>query len=100
MTDDTDRISSGQEDILIVDDNPENLKVLGDFFGELGYRVRVARDGKQAIENALSAPPAIILLDIHMPVMDGYEACTRIKASETLSEIPVIFLSALGETFN
>jgi PAS domain S-box-containing protein len=87
-------------DMLIVDDNPENLKVLGDFFSELGYTVRIARDGQQALDNALAAPPEIILLDIHMPVMDGYDACTKMKALPELADIPVIFLSALSETFN
>jgi PAS domain S-box-containing protein len=87
-------------DILIVDDNPENLKVLGDFFSDQGFNVRIARDGRQALANASASPPEIILLDIHMPVMDGYETCTRLKASASLRDCPVVFLSALGETFN
>jgi len=87
-------------DILIVDDNPENLKVLGDFFGDLGFNVRVARNGQQALENAVASPPEIILLDIHMPIMDGYDACTLMKTHASLIDVPIIFLSALGETFN
>lgn len=87
-------------DILIVDDNPENLKVLGDFFSDQGFNVRIARDGRQALANAAAAPPDIILLDIHMPVMDGYETCTRLKATPALRDCPIVFLSALGETFN
>ena len=87
-------------DVLIVDDNPENLKVLGDFFTGEGFNVRVSRDGEQALANAMADPPEIILLDIHMPVMDGYETCERIKATPELQDCPVIFLSALGETFN
>jgi len=94
------QIDALPSDILIVDDNPENLKVLGDFFTRLGFNVRVARDGQQALTNAAAAPPEIILLDIHMPVMDGYETCARMKEIEALRDCPIIFLSALGETFN
>lgn len=87
-------------DILIVDDNPENLKVLGDFLSTQGYRVRAARDGRQALASVLAQPPALVLLDIHMPVMDGYETCVQMKAIHSIRDIPIIFLSALGETFN
>ncbi len=100
MTNHYDEAMPHRPDILIVDDNPENLKVLGDFFSDQGFNVRIARDGRQALANASAAPPEIILLDIHMPVMDGYETCTRLKASAALRDCPVIFLSALGETFN
>ncbi|MCC6694087.1 MAG: response regulator [Candidatus Hydrogenedentes bacterium] len=87
-------------DVLIVDDNPENLKVLGDFLAAQGFNVRIARDGSKAVASAKASPPDLILLDIHMPVMDGYEACQILKATPSLQDIPVIFLSALGETFN
>ncbi|MBI2425595.1 MAG: response regulator [Candidatus Hydrogenedentes bacterium] len=92
--------ASCNRDILIVDDNPENLKVLGDFLSEQGFDVRVARDGRQAVESAIAAPPEIILLDIHMPVMDGYEACIHLKTLPGFQDVPILFLSALGETFN
>ncbi|MBL7648526.1 MAG: response regulator [Candidatus Hydrogenedentes bacterium] len=92
--------SPGRTDILIVDDNPENLKVLGDFLVEQGYQVRAARDGRQALASVLAQPPALVLLDIHMPVLDGYETCRQMKAIEGFEDTPVIFLSALGETFN
>lgn len=100
MTGDQANGAARKGEVLIVDDNPENLKVLGDFLENQGYSVRVARDGQQALANAAAAPPEIILLDIHMPVMDGYETCSKLKANAALRDIPVIFLSALGETFN
>ncbi len=90
----------GRTDILIVDDNPENLKVLGDFLVEQGYQVRAARDGRQALASVHAQPPALVLLDIHMPILDGYDTCRQLKAIHGLEDIPVIFLSALGETFN
>ncbi|MBX3178299.1 MAG: response regulator [Candidatus Hydrogenedentes bacterium] len=93
-------IDPTQYDILIVDDNPENLKVLGNFLVEQGFNVRAARDGKQALDSVEAEPPELVLLDIHMPVLDGYEVCRRLKESEAFSDIPIIFLSALGETFN
>jgi len=93
-------IHPGEYDILIVDDNPENLKVLGNFLVEQGFNIRIARDGQQALESVAAEPPEVILLDIHMPVLDGYETCRRLKESEDSRDIPVIFLSALGETFN
>ena len=60
---------------LIADDNPNNLKLLSEILSELGCRIRVAINGKAAVESALTEAPDIILLDVHMPVMDGYEAC-------------------------
>ncbi len=90
----------GSTDILIVDDNPENLKVLGDFLVEQGFQVRAARDGRQALASVHAQPPALVLLDIHMPVLDGYDTCRQMKSIHGFEDIPVIFLSALGETFN
>jgi PAS domain S-box-containing protein len=92
--------SPERTDILIVDDNPENLKVLGDFLVEQGFNVRAARDGRQALASVIAQPPALVLLDIHMPVLDGYDTCTQMKAIPGFEDTPVIFLSALGETFN
>lgn len=85
---------------LIVDDNPENLRVLREMLSELGCVVRVARDGYQALQSVEASPPDIILMDIHMPGPDGYEVCRQLKADSRFREIPVVFLSALGETFN
>lgn len=84
-------------DILIVDDTPENLRLLADMFKGLGYRVRIATGGEAALAAAAHAGPDLILLDVNMPDMDGYEVCRRLKADEKLREIPVIFLSALSE---
>ena len=85
-------------DILIVDDKPANLKLLSGMLKEQHYKIRAAVSGKLALEAANSAPPDLILLDINMPEMDGYQVCRRFKEDEKLKDIPVIFLSALSET--
>ena len=90
----------GESIVLIVDDNPENLRVLREMLAEQGCTIRVARDGRQALRSIEAAPPDVILLDIHMPDLDGYEVCRRLKADARFRDIPIIFLSALGETFN
>jgi PleD family two-component response regulator len=82
--------------ILIVDDTPENLRVLGDMLDQHGYEVRIATNGLQALENAMASPPELILLDILMPGMDGYEVCRQLKGNSQLQHIPVIFISALA----
>jgi CheY-like chemotaxis protein len=84
-------------DILIVDDIPENLRILFTILSEQEYDVRRVINGKQALIAAKSDPPDLILLDIKMPDMDGYEVCQQLKASERTASIPVIFLSALDE---
>lgn len=84
-------------DILIVDDIPENLRILFTILSEQEYDVRRVINGKQALIAANSDPPDLILLDIKMPDMDGYEVCQQLKASELTASIPVIFLSALDE---
>jgi putative two-component system response regulator len=83
--------------ILIVDDAPENLQVLVRILTAQGYKPRAARSGKLALQAAENDPPDLILLDIMMPGMDGYEVCRQLKASDKLKEIPVIFLSALDD---
>jgi len=85
-------------DIIIVDDEPANLQVLTGILKQKGYRVRPASSGQQALEAAQIEPPDLILLDINMPDMNGYEACERIKKDARLWNIPVIFVSALSET--
>jgi PleD family two-component response regulator len=89
------RIMEERSVILIVDDTPENLRVLGDMLDHKGYEVRIATNGPQALENAASSPPDLILLDILMPGMDGYEVCRRLKENAELQHIPVVFISAL-----
>ncbi len=84
-------------EILIVDDNLANLRLLTDILGDLGYRVRPARNGELALMNAQAAPPDLILLDIKMPDMDGYEVCKQLKANPLTRDIPVIFISAIGQ---
>ena len=89
-----------EPNILIVDDTPANLELLSGMLREHRYRVRAAISGELALLAALNEPPDLILLDINMPEMDGYEVCRRLKLEETLKEIPVIFLSALSETMD
>src|SRR5713101_4563398 len=83
---------------MIVDDNPANLKLLADMLLQQGHEVCSFPLGRLALAAAMKNPPDLILLDINMPEMNGYEVCERLKSTEELSEIPVIFLSALNET--
>src|SRR5580658_5640247 len=87
-----------QSDIMIVDDNPANLKLLEDMLARQGHEVRSFPLGRLALASAIKNPPALILLDINMPEMNGYEVCERLKGACELADIPVIFLSALNET--
>jgi two-component system sensor histidine kinase/response regulator len=84
--------------ILIVDDIPANLKVLGDILKSEGYKVRPVPNGMLALQVAEIEKPDLILLDIIMPEMNGYEVCRQLKANPKLSDIPIIFISALNET--
>jgi sigma-B regulation protein RsbU (phosphoserine phosphatase) len=83
--------------ILIVDDTPANLQVLAGMLKDRGYKVRPVPSGKLALLAARRDPPDLILLDINMPDMNGYEVCQQLKADELLDGIPVIFISALTE---
>ncbi|GGJ51983.1 diguanylate cyclase [Deinococcus roseus] len=87
-------------DILIVDDNPHNLTLLAGILREAGYRVRAAKSGQLALDQAGFARPDLIMLDIMMPEMDGYETCRRLKATEHGPLIPVIFISALNDVLD
>jgi len=82
---------------MIVDDNPANLKLLEEMLLQRGQEVRSFPLGRLALASAAKNPPDLILLDINMPEMNGYEVCERLKASPELSGIPVIFLSALND---
>lgn len=86
--------------ILIVDDLIENLHFLTKLLNEHGYIVRSVNNGKMALRTIQKTHPDVILLDIAMPEMNGYQVCEALKADETTSEIPVIFLSALNEVFD
>lgn len=92
--------SASKETILIVDDIPENLQLLAGMLSEQGYIVRLAPDGQLALQFIQISPPDLILLDILMPDMDGYEVCQELKTSPTTQDIPVIFISALHEVFD
>ncbi len=80
--------------VLLVDDNPTNLQVLYQALEEQGFELLIAQNGHEALEIAAAAKPALILLDINMPEMDGFETCGRLQADEATREIAVIFLSA------
>jgi len=86
-----------QGNILVVDDVPANLNLLTQILAEQGYRVRVAPSGRLALKSVQSHPPDLILLDINMPDLNGYEVCEQIKANPETATIPIIFVSALGE---
>ena len=83
--------------ILVVDDTPANLQVLAGMLKDRGYKVRPVPSGKLALLAAERDPPDLILLDINMPEMNGYEVCQRLKADDRLKGIPIIFISALTE---
>lgn len=87
-------------DILIVDDTPANLKVLTNMLQSYGYRVRPAINGHVALKAVQSSPPDLILLDVMMPGMSGYELCQHLKDDERTSAIPIIFISALDGTLD
>jgi PAS domain S-box-containing protein len=85
-------------DILIVDDTPANLRLLSEMLVEQNYKVRTAPDGSLALASAQAIPPDLILLDIKMPNMSGYEVCEQLKADPRTCDIPIIFISALDQT--
>ena len=95
MSDDQRKLPKAE--ILIVDDNPANLRLLANTLSAEGYTVRSARNGSMALASTQADPPDLILLDIVMPEMDGYEVCTRLKADERTRSIPVIFVSVKDE---
>ena len=86
--------------ILVVDDTPENLRLLVGVLNEKGYQTRPVPHGKLAISAAQLNPPDLILLDILMPDMDGYEVCAQLKADDKTKQIPVIFLTAVNEVLD
>src|SRR5208283_3630332 len=92
------QLTSALEEILVVDDTPASLRLLTELLTQHGYHVRPAEDGALALESVAAKTPDLILLDVSMPGMDGYEVCRRLKADEKSSRIPVIFISAFGDT--
>ncbi|CAN1209090.1 response regulator [Tumidithrix helvetica PCC 7403] len=89
--------SPDRASILVVDDNPTNLGVLYDALTDAGYEVRVEIDGQNAIQQTQQNPPDLILLDVMMPEIDGFEVCRQLKTSPSTQTIPVIFMTALGD---
>ncbi len=87
-----------EHNILIVDDNPTNLAVIVDYLEESGLNILVSQDGESSLKRAKYAQPGIILLDILMPGIDGYETCRRLKKEPATKDIPVIFMTALSST--
>ncbi|GAB4032447.1 sigma-54-dependent transcriptional regulator [Spirosoma gilvum] len=86
--------------ILIVDDTPNNISILFETLSSHGYKVLVERDGKSAIEQIRYARPDLVLLDVMMPGMDGFETCRRLKLDPQTRDVPVIFMTALSETID
>ncbi len=83
--------------ILVVDDNPDNLRLLAGLLKEHNYNVRLASNGERALATIKKDAPDLVLLDITMPKMDGFEVCRQLKADEATCDIPVIFVTAMGE---
>jgi diguanylate cyclase (GGDEF)-like protein len=91
---------AGEATILVVDDTPANLSLMSSLLKD-SYKVKVANSGERALEIAQSdAPPDLILLDVMMPGLDGYEVCRRLKAQATTKDIPIIFLTAMADVEN
>jgi signal transduction histidine kinase len=86
--------------IVVVDDTPENLRLLADMLSDQGYRVRLAPNGERALATVQKERPDLILMDIIMPEMDGFEVCRQLKANQHVADIPIIFISALSEVFD
>ncbi|NDJ22575.1 response regulator [Nostoc sp. B(2019)] len=84
--------------ILVVDDTPANLEVICETLGDAGYEVITAIDGDRALKRIQTNPPDLILLDVQMPGIDGFETCQRLKADPTTANIPIIFMTALSDT--
>ncbi len=89
---------TGKSRILIVDDTLKNIQVLGTILRTKGYQINIAKSGLQALEVVEKVLPDLILLDVMMPELDGFETCKRLKASDKTRDIPVIFLTAKVET--
>lgn len=90
--------SSNSSVVLLVDDEPSNLKVLSDALSGQGLSLGVATNGERALEQAKRRPPDLILLDVLMPVMDGFEVCRRLKSDPSTESIPIIFMTSLHES--
>ncbi|MEQ9622718.1 PAS domain-containing protein [Coleofasciculus chthonoplastes] len=92
--------SESYAQILVIDDTPENLKLVSDFLRDAGFEVRIAKSGEQGLKLLEKLNPDLILLDVMMPDMDGFETCRHLKAWEKTKDIPVIFMTAAVDTSN
>jgi two-component system, OmpR family, alkaline phosphatase synthesis response regulator PhoP len=97
IPDQNDAVEVSHQGVLIVDDNEQNLELLQAYLDDLGGPVRVVSDGIQAIKSVEQDPPDIILLDIMMPKMSGYQVCKQLKGSAETKDIPIIMVTALSE---
>ncbi|MBU1660318.1 MAG: response regulator, partial [Chloroflexi bacterium] len=86
---------SQNQTILIIDDEPANLAVVADYLAQSGFQIKVTQTGEAGFELARRTPPDLILLDVRMPGIDGFEVCRRLKADERTREIPVIFMTIM-----
>ncbi|HDQ14965.1 MAG TPA: hybrid sensor histidine kinase/response regulator [Sediminispirochaeta sp.] len=86
--------------VFVADDNPDNLRVLSDILEAEGYRTRASLTGEEMLKSISLEKPDLIILDVHMPGMDGYQVCTRLQSVEEHRDIPVVFCSALDESYN
>jgi two-component system, OmpR family, alkaline phosphatase synthesis response regulator PhoP len=88
---------SEKKDILLVDDDPDFVEAVKVIVEKAGYNVRVAYDGQEGIEAVEEKMPDLIVLDVMMPVMNGHEACAKLKGNEATAEIPIILLTAVAD---
>jgi DNA-binding response OmpR family regulator len=95
---DDERVTPARQEILVVEDTQASLRLLADLLTKHGYCVRPASDGGLALKSVAAKAPDLILLDVNMPGMDGYEVCRRLKADERSCRVPIIFISAFSET--
>jgi signal transduction histidine kinase len=96
----SENFSPTEQAVLIVDDNPTNVEVLLDYLSDSGFKVLVAEDGQSALEQVEYLKPDLILLDVMMPSVDGFETCRRLKENEATRDIPVIFMTSLADTLD
>ncbi len=98
LTENTSNTFNNLETILVIDDSPTNLEVLHATLVNAGYEVRVEMDGNSGIEQVKNNPPDLILLDVMMPGIDGFETCRKLQANPSTKEIPIIFITALSDS--
>lgn len=93
-------MTEARASVLVVDDTPANLEILTQMLKDKGHRPRPVPSGAMALRAAEHEPPDLVLMDINMPEMDGFETCRKLKASDSLSQVPVLFISARSDTYD